>query len=176
MNSTKLVIKRTKAIVALAVTLMSAAAMSTPAFAGDNKVYSGSMCDVQTPASNNRISRAGGVALNNGTSQVTVHCPVVRDNTSGHENGIGPIALVHVFNNNPSSVSITCSLRAYKPGGDTSFNSRSLTQSVTGGSPGTPGKFMFNFNTPVQQTPNGAYEVTCNLPAGTAVASYSVPE
>jgi hypothetical protein len=111
MNSTKLVIKRTKAIVALAVTLMSAAAMSTPAFAGDNKVYSGSMCDVQTPAFNNRISRAGGVALNNGTSQVTVHCPVVRDNTSGHENGIGPVGVVHVFNGNILNHTVSTSNR-----------------------------------------------------------------
>jgi hypothetical protein len=175
MKPTKQIMTRTKAVFALAATLMSTTAISTAAFAGDNKVYPGSLCDVQTPASRNTVSRAAGQLLNNGSSSVNVHCPVIRDNTGSADNGVGPLAFVHVFSSNSGSTQIVCDLRAYQPN-SLSFQSQRLTRNLSGGRVGTPAKHMFDFRGPVRQTPGGPYEVVCSLPAGTGVASYSVTE
>lgn len=170
------IMTRTQASIALSTILLSTVAISTAAFAGDNKVYPGSLCDVQTPASNNRVSRAAGQLLNNGTSLVEIHCPVVRDVTGSTENGSsGPLAFVHVFSNNAGSTTLECDLRAYQPN-SLSFQFQRLSIALSGGVVGTPKKHMFNFTGPVPQTPNGAYEVACRLPAGTGLSSYSVAE
>lgn len=178
MNSeAKLISRKTKAIIALAATLISTTAISSAAFAvPDSKAYPGSLCDVQTPDFNNKVSRAAGQFLNNGTSSVDAHCPGVRENTSSADNGIGPTGFVLVTNSNAAAKNIRCQLRAYKADGSLNFNSKELTFSVPGGAPGTPGKLKFNFTQPVQQTPDGGYEIFCSLPASTSIVNYKITE
>jgi hypothetical protein len=168
--------KRAKVAIAFAATLMSSAAIPTAALAGDNKVYAGSMCQPETSASNQQFSRAAGQFSVQGTTSINLHCPVVRDITSGTENGsAGPLAFVHVFSRNAQSTTLQCELRANQPN-SLSFQFQKLTIALSGGATGTPKKHMFNFTGPVAQTANGAYEVVCSLPPGTGVASYSVAE
>ncbi|PSB03162.1 hypothetical protein [Merismopedia glauca] len=172
--------KQIKALVALA-TLISTSAISNAAFAGDAKVYPGSQCYLANPTSSNlgSIQLFGGQVINVSNFTVEVNCPVVRDITGGTENGkVGPTALVHVYNNNAASTTIECDLRAYGVNqlGPTGAQFQRLTKVVNGGAPGTPGKSSLFFDGRVQQTPGGAYEIRCNLPARTGVGTYTVTE
>ncbi|MBD2537592.1 hypothetical protein [Coleofasciculus sp. FACHB-SPT36] len=169
-------IKRVKVAIAFSATLLFTAAIPTAALAGDNKVYAGSMCQPETSASNQQFSRAAGQFSVQGTTSINLHCPVVRDITSGTENGsAGPLAFVHVFSRNAQSTTLQCELRANQPN-SLSFQFQKLTIALSGGATGTPKKHVFNFTGPVAQTANGAYEVVCSLPPGTGVASYSIAE
>lgn len=153
---------RTKNIVALAITLMSSAAISTPAFAGDNKVYSGSAC---MPAS---YSVLAGISLgnqfNNFTGQsINVRCPIVRDETGGAEGG-GPDTFIDV-----SSPTVKCSLNTTRLEGGT-FASRTATPFQV-----SPGVFRYDIRD-VPQVSQGAYNISCNLPNGTSILRYSLGE
>jgi hypothetical protein len=169
-----------KAIAAL-VTLMSTTAISGAAYAEDGKVYSGSQCDLAALSSSNigSLSRFGGQILNRSTSSVEVICPVVRDIVGGTDNGsTGPKAVVHVFSNNATFSTLECDLRAFEVNklGPTSGRFQRLSRALGGGIPGNPAKFAFNFNGPIQQTPSGAYEIRCTLPANTGIGNYTVIE
>jgi hypothetical protein len=172
--------KQLKAIVALA-TLMSTTAISSAAYAGDAKVYAGSQCYLAGPTVSNigSLSLFGGQVLNISSSPVEVMCPIVRDVTGGTENGsTGPLAVVHVFSNKAGSVTLECDLRAFGVNqlGPTTGQFQRLTRVLSGGVVGTPAKFAFNFNGPIRQTPGGAYNIRCTLPAGTGIGTYTVTE
>ncbi|MBW4622112.1 MAG: hypothetical protein KME17_22510 [Cyanosarcina radialis HA8281-LM2] len=157
---------RTKAIFAIAVTLMSTAGISAPAFAGDNKVYAGGACMSQRhPVPTGVIQ---GSSFTNFSSQtVRVHCPVVRDQTGSAEGG-GPDAFIDV-----SSPTVKCSL---------------VTTRLVGGPYGskTATPFLFFHDNAfdvfrydirdVPQIDRGAYYIDCTLPSGTSIFRYSVAE
>jgi hypothetical protein len=172
--------KQVKVLVTLA-TLMSTTAISSAVYAGDAKVYAGSECYLARQTSSNigSLDLFGGQSLNVGTSPIEVMCPIVRDITTGTENGsTGPKATVHVFSNNAARTTIECDLRAFGVNklGPTTGQFQRLTTTLSGGILGTPAKFALNFTGPIQQTPNGAYNIRCTLPAGTGVGTYIVFE
>lgn len=155
-------VKPQNLIVALALTLMSAGAMSAPAFAGDNKVYSGSNC---MPESNpvpagvfltNRINNASG-------KTIRVRCPVTRDVTGSPEGG-GPDAAIEV-----SSPSVNCRFNSARIDGLT-FASRTATPFQV-----SSGVFKYDIKD-VPQVTQGAYIIACTLPTSTSIFRYSVTE
>lgn len=160
---------RTKAITALLATLISTAALSTPALAGDNKVYPGSTCK---PIN----SGTTGLFYGNGASNLThvtpnpvdinVACPVVRDNTTGPV-GSGPNAFIDVNSN-----TVSCSLDTTDEFGVATLNSTTAVpfQPVAG-----VNAWRFDIRA-VPQVSQGAYIVKCTLPPSTSVLRYSVSE
>lgn len=153
---------RIQAIATIAATLMSTAAISAPAFAGDNKVYSGSAC---MPESN---PVPAGVSLGNqlnnfSAGAINVRCPVVRDETGTAEGG-GPDAFIDV-----SSPTVTCSVNTTRLEGGT-FASRTATPFQV-----SPGVFRYDIRN-VPQVSQGAYNISCRLPQFTSIIRYSVAE
>lgn len=169
MQATKQFITRTKAIVALATTLMSTAAISSAALAEDGKVYPGSMCKPFLGADAQRVNYVSGTTGNNSTSQVEVRCPIVRDNVNTTDNGgNGPRATIQVQRFVSGSGAIECELRTFQPDGNFGAVSNKFSFSGTGD---------FTFNIPfVRQFREGAYEIGCKLPPSSALERYTVIE
>lgn len=154
---------RTKVIAALVVTLISPAAISAPALAGDNKVYSGSECKPIEGSLPSDLFYGNG-ATNLGNVNVNVVCPVVRDDTSGPV-GSGPNAFIDV-----SLDTVSCSLNTTNLYGlGTYATGTAVPFSVV------PGVYRFDIRA-VPQVSQGAYNITCTLPPSTAVLRYSVSE
>lgn len=167
MNSNKQLMTRTRAIVALATTLMSTAAISSAALAEDGKVYPGSMCKPFLGTDAQKLNYNSAV-FNNTTSTVDVRCPIVRDDVNGTDNGgNGPRATIQVQRLS-SGGAIECKLRTLQPNGNFGAESSNLSFSGTGD---------FTFNIPfVRQSPGGAYEINCKLPPSSALEQYTVIE
>ncbi len=159
---------RTKIIVVVA-TLISTAAISAPALAGDNKVYAGSTCKPINSGTTGLFYGNGATNLTHVTTNpvdINVVCPVVRDNTTGPV-GSGPNAFIDVNSN-----TVSCSLDTTTEFGETTFNSATAVpfQPVAG-----INVWRFDIQA-VPQVSQGAYIVKCTLPPSTSVLRYSVAE
>jgi hypothetical protein len=158
MNFNQHFMKPTKLIVAIVATLMSTAALSAPAFAGDNKVYPGSNCKPNQETGTTGLYY-GNAVDNLGTVAREVVCPVVRDDT------IGGSANAQVYVN---SNAVGCTLYSANVNGAT-YDSRTATGVAVSG--------VYRIDIPaVAQVSQGAYHIGCNLPSGTSVLQYSVGE
>lgn len=110
---------RTKVIVVVA-TLISTAAISAPALAGDNKVYPGSTCKPINSGTTGLFYGNNATNLTQVTPNpvdIDVVCPVVRDNTTGPV-GSGPNAFIDVNSN-----TVSCSLKTTDEYGVSTFGS-----------------------------------------------------
>lgn len=160
---------QSKVLLALAVTLMSTAGISTAALAGDAKVYVGSMCDPAQGTDVSNVNRNGGI-FNNSNNPVLVRCPIVRDITGSSDNSFnGPFATIQLQRfGTPPSATTQCQMRTYQANGNV-FSERisSVTTSA--------GDFTINIAA-VPQSPGGAYEISCSLPPLTGLERYIVTE
>lgn len=168
MNQIKQIIKRIG--VALIVTVLLTLVFSTPAFAGDNKVYPGSACLPQSPTDAQNFFRSGGVArIGSNRFLTSIHCPIVRDvtNTAG---GGGPDAFIDVkgsgFNQD------TCELRTYTVTGEIHEDRGDDDGRLESIGNGT---LRYRIDD-IPQIDQGAYEVACRMPQNTQLVRYSVAE
>lgn len=155
--------KSQNVINALIATLLCSAAISAPAFAGDNKVYPGSACATGTTPTNGSFSLIVNRFLNTGNTDLFVLCPVVRDETSTAEGG-GPDAFIDV-----SSTNVSCSVLTTNLQGTTVAQRSAIPFQLS------PGVFRYDIRD-VPQVSQGAYGISCRVPPSTAILRYSVAE
>jgi hypothetical protein len=145
------------------VTLLIAAFISTPVFAGDNKVYAGSTCKPTEETGATGLFY-GNNTTNLGLVNVNVVCPVVRDDTTGPVGG-GPNAFIDVNSN-----LVTCSFDTTNEYGLGTFNSIAGVPVFV-----AAGIYRMDIRG-VPQVAQGAYKIRCTLPPNTAILRYSVAE
>jgi hypothetical protein len=161
MNSQKQSIKRTKAIATLAVTLMSAAAIATPAVA-ETTVFAGSMCRPVTHADTLKITGGGNNIFNltTSTSSARVDCPMSQRIPSD-QNKTSTRSAIRLFKSNNQEVS--CTLFSSDSSGGTLGSS--TVKSTASGSTTIVTSFV----------PRGHYYgLRCNLAPGNGIAFYDL--
>jgi hypothetical protein len=157
--------KRAKLIVVLIATLMSPAAISAPALAGDQKVYAGNTCKPLVEDGNTGLNYASNATTNLGGTDIDVICPVVRENAGGAAAGGVIKASIDV-----DSSTVSCSFTVTQPNGLGIFvNPTAVPVSIGGG--------VFSIDIlGIPQIAHGAYYIACTIPPNQAVLRYVVSE
>lgn len=142
-----------------------AAMLGAPhAYAGDQKVYSGSACGAVYPQDYaNLIRYKEGIFA--GPGQAVVSCPIVRDNDTNVNGTNG--AIVRVYNTRSDAGGTACVLYVMGPHGELITTKTVQTKTL--------GKVDLDLdvNTSVNQ---GPYYLLCTLPVNSGVMSYSINE
>ena len=146
-------------LVALGVTLMCISVLSTPSWAGDNKVYPGGNCK-SVDGDPDLFYYSSTWNLSAVDTELIV-CPVVRDVTGGGT----PKAYVYVNNNG-----VSCFLRATNQNGGAGVSATAAPAFVAAG------VYLIDIQGLPPADPQGAYYITCTLPPGTSVLRYSLAE
>ena len=146
--------------IVFAMGLLGLATASPSVFAEDGKVHPGGMCVPASPSQWSNFFLSGG-RLFSLSDNVTVHCPIVRDNVT-NTNGTNR-ARVQVIS---SGGGVACSLRSMSKDGVLIENSGAFGRFNSG-------EIFLDVN---RSQASGYYYLQCGLARNTGIASYQVDE
>ncbi len=135
------------------------------AFAVDGKMYSGYMCNSNSPRSTGYDTR-GGVYNTSPQGPLTVRCPIVRDNM-GNSNGLKMVKVW--YKDNHSSATLTCSVNSFHTSWPPKV-AKKLGALIMGSAYGKE-QATFSFFGPSESTNFSYYFLECSLPANTTGGS-----